>query len=209
MGLQIKPLWDPTGTVSVELHDERPEAVVRTEVEVLRFVLKEDRADRLGWVEYRYTSAAVRRRRVAVGEVMCHCLREWDAEQRVLELSREAARRALARGGRWAAAGRRLADQTRSAPARRLVSTLPFQVLLGHRPTAVRDAVVDIATAAHRGGYLTTDGRSDTQQLRRRAGVARHRDSRSGRSRLQRSVRYETGVALCRAVDVDPVELGL
>jgi hypothetical protein len=209
MGLLIKPLWDPTGAVSVEVDDEGPEVVVRTGVEVLRFVLSEHRSDRLGWVELRHSNGAVRRRRVAVGEVVCHCLREWDAEQRVLELSRDAARRALARGGRWAAAGRRLADQTRSAPARRLVSTLPFQVLLGHRPSAVRDAIMDIATAAQRSGFVTADGRSDTQRLRRRAGVARHRDGRIGRSRWQRVVRYETGVALCRAVEVDPVELGL
>jgi hypothetical protein len=209
MGLRINPLWDPTGAVSVEVDDDRPELIVRTDDEALRFVLKEDRADRLGWIEYRHAKGAIQRRRVAVGEVVCHCLREWDAEQRVLELSRKAARRAQARGGRWAAAGRRLADQTRNAPARRLVSTLPFQVLLGHRSSAVRDAVVDIATAAQRGGYLTTDGRSDTQRLRRRAGVTGLRDGRRGGAHLQRSVRYETGIALCRAVEVDPVELGL
>ena len=209
MGLLIRPLWDPSGTVSVEVGDECPELVVRTEAEVLRFVLKEDRADRLGWVEYRHANRVVRRRRVAVGEVVCHCLREWDAEQWVLELSRQAARRAQARGGRWGVAGRRLADQTRNAVARRLVSTLPFQVLLGHRSGAAGEAVLDIATAAQRGGYLTTDGRSDTQRLRRRAGVAGCRDGRGERIQMQRSVRYETGVALCRAVDVDPVELGL
>lgn len=209
MGLLIRPLWDPSGTVSVEVGDKCPELVVRTEAEVLRFVLKEERADRLGWVENRHANSAVRRRRVAVGEVVCHCLREWDAEQWVLELSRQAARRAQARGGHWGVAGRRLADQTRNAVARRLVSTLPFQVLLGHRSGAAGKAVLDIATAAQRGGYLTTDGRSDTQRLRRRAGVAGCRDGRGERSQMQRSVRYETGVALCRAVDVDPVELGL
>lgn len=209
MALLIRPLWDPTGAVSVEVDDDGAEVVVRTESEVLRFGLTEERPDRLGWVELRQTNGTVRGRRVAVGEVVCHCLREWDAEQLVLELSREAARRALARGGRWAAAGRRLADQTRSASARRLVSTLPFQVLLGHRPSAVRDAVMDIATAAQRSGFVTADGRSDTQRLRRRAGVARHFDGRGGGSRWQRVVRYETGVALCRAVEVDPVELGL
>jgi hypothetical protein len=209
MGLEIKPLWDPTGTVSVEVDDECPELIVRAEAEELRFVLKEDRADRLGWVEYRHVNGPVRRRRVSVGEVVCHCLREWEAEQWVLAMSRRAARRALARGGRWAAAGRRLADQTQNAPGRRLVSTLPFRVLLGHRSNAVGEAVTAISTAAQRSGYLTTHGRSDTQRLRRRAGVAGCRDGRGERSHLQRSVRYETGLALCRAVGVDPVELGL
>jgi hypothetical protein len=209
MGLQISPLWDPTGTVTVEVDDDRHELIVRTGTETLRFVLREDRPDRLGWVEYRDANGTVRRRRVSVGEVVCHCLREWDAEQHVLRLSREAARRALARGGRWARSGRRLSDQATGAAARRRVSTLPFRVLLAHRSEGSGPATVSTATAAQRAGYRAADGRSDTQRLRRRAGVARHRDGRAGRSRWQRSVRYETGIVLCHAVGVDPVELGL
>lgn len=209
MGLRIRPLWDPTGSVSVEFDEGRRELMVSTGCELLRFVLSEERPDRLGWVECGTAKGTVRRRRVAVGEVVCHCLGEWDAEQRVLELSRRAAGRALRRGGRWAAAGRRLADQTRAAPRRRRVSTLPFQVLFGHRASPTREAPLSAALAAERVGYRTAEGRSDTQRLRRRAGIARSRDGRSGRARWQRFVNYETGVALCRAVEVDPVELGL
>jgi hypothetical protein len=209
MGLRIRPLWDPTGTVSLEVDEERRELVVRTGYELLRFVLSEERPDRLGWVECGTAPGTGRRRRVAVGEVVCHCLGEWEAEQRVLELSRRAAGRALRRGGRWAAAGRRLADQTRAAPRRRRVSTLPFQVLFGHRASPTREAPLSAALAAERVGYRTAEGRSDTQRLRRRAGIARSRDGRSGQARWQRFVNYETGVALCRAVEVDPVELGL
>jgi hypothetical protein len=209
MGFRIKPLWDPTGSVSVEVDDERGELVVAARGERLRFVLRDDRPERLGWVEHRGEGGRVRRRRVAVGEVACQCLREWDAEQQVLALSRRAAARALGRGGAWAAAGRRLADQTRAAPARRRVSTLPFRVLFEHRSNPARDDALSAALAAERVGYRTADGRSDTQRLKRRSGLARHRDGRGGRSRWQRSVRYETGVALCRAVELDPVELGL
>jgi hypothetical protein len=209
MGLRIEPLWDPTGAVCVEVDEERRELVVRAGAELLRFVLREERPERLGWVECRPAHGTVRRRRVAVGEVVCHCLGEWEAEQRVLELSRRAAGRALRRGARWAAAGRRLADQTRAAPRRRRVSTLPFQVLFDHRASPTREAPLSAALAAERVGYRTAEGRSDTQRLRRRAGIARHRDGRDGRARWQRFVNYETGVALCRAVDVDPVELGL
>jgi hypothetical protein len=209
MGLQIRPLWDPTGTVTVEVDDDRRELTVRTELDVLQFVLREDRPDRLGWVEGRGANGTARRRRVPVGEVVCHCLREWEAEQHVLRLSRQAASRALRRGGPWARAGKRLADQARGASTRRLVSTLPFQVLFAHRPAGGGPGVIGTATAALRVGFVTADGRSDTQRLRRRAGVARHRDGRGGRSRWQRSVRYETGLALCRAAGVDPVDLGL
>jgi hypothetical protein len=209
MGLRIEPLWDPTGAVSVEVDDERRELVLAARGEQLRFVLREDRPERLGWVEHRLEAGRVQRRRVAVGEVVCHCLREWDAEQEVLALSQRAAARALARGGRWAAAGRRLADQARAAPRRRRVSTLPFRVLFEHRSNPVRQGALSAALAAERVGYRTADGRSDTQRLKRRSGLARHRDGRRGRSRWQRSVRYETGLALCRAVEVDPVELGL
>jgi hypothetical protein len=206
MGLRIKPLWDPTGTVSLEVDEERRELVLAAGGEQLRFVLREDRPERLGWVEQRLEGGRARRRRVAVGEVVCHCLREWDAEQEVLALSERAAARAVKRGGRWAAAGRRLADQARAAPRRRRVSTLPFRVLFEHRSNGAQAGEPTAAPAAERAGYLTAEGRSDTQRLRRRSGLARHRDGRGG---WQRSVRYETGVVLCRAVEVDPVELGL
>jgi hypothetical protein len=209
MGLRIKPLWDPTGAVSVVVDEERRELVLAARGERLRFVLREDRPERLGWVEHRLADGRVQRRRVAVGEVVCHCLREWDAEQQVIELSEQAVARALERGGRWEAAGRRLADQTRAAPRRRRVSTLPFQVLFEHRSNAARETPITAALAAERIGYRMADGRSDTQRLLRRFGLADHRDGRGGRNRWQRSVRYETGVALCRAVEIDPVELGL
>jgi hypothetical protein len=210
MGLQIRPLWDPTGTVSVEVRDDRGELIVAADGEELRFTLREDRPERLGWVERRVRDGRVRRRRrVAVGEVVCHCLREWDAEQQVLALSERAAARALERGGRWAAAGRRLADQARAARTRKRVSTLPFQVLFAHRSGGVGAEALTAAVAAERIGYRMADGHSDTQRLLRRFGLSCHRDGRGGRSQFQRSVRYETGVALCRAVAVDPVELGL
>jgi len=210
MGLQIRPLWDPTGTVSVEVHDDRRELVVSTGGDELRFTLREDRPDRLGWVEQQVRDGRVRRcRRVAVGDVVCHCLREWDAEQEVLALSEQAAGRALERGGHWAAPGRRLADQARAARRRKRVSTLPFQVLFAHRSGSVDAGSLTAAVAAARIDYRMADGRSDTQRLLRRFGLACHRDGRGGQSQFQRSVRYETGVALCRAVAVDPVELGL
>src|SRR5215216_5115848 len=58
MGLRIRPLWDPTGTVSLEIDEERRELVVSAEGERLRFVLREDRPERLGWVEHRLRTAA-------------------------------------------------------------------------------------------------------------------------------------------------------
>ena len=209
MGVQVRPLWDPTGTVSVEVDKERRELVVTAGGELLKFVLREDRPERLGWVEHRREDGRMRRRGVAVGDVVCHCLREWEAEEQVLELSRRAARRALASGGRWSAPARRLAAQASAARRCRRVSTLPFKVLFEHRSDAARGAPLSASLAAERIGYRMADGRSDTERLRRRLGLARHRDGHGGRSPLQRSVGYETGVALCRAVEVDPVELGL
>lgn len=209
MGLRIKPLWDPTGEVSVEVDEERRELVVTAGGERLEFALRDERPEGLGWVERRVVDRVVRRRRVSVSHVVCHCLREWEAERRVLELSERAAARARNQGGRWAAPARRLADQARAARRPRRVSTLPFRVLFEHRSDPARAEVLTSALAAERVGYRTRDGRSDTERLRRRAGLAGQREGRGGRVRWQRSVRYETGVALCRAVDVDPVELGL
>lgn len=204
MGAQIRPLWDPTGSVSVEVDGRLRRVVVRAAGELVEFALAEERPGRLGWVELRDRGGGVRRRRVAVGEVVCHCLREWEAEQEVLELSRAAARRALARGGPWAGPGRRLGDQARAARSRQRVSTLPFQVLFAERSDPARGAPLSASVAAQRVGYRGPAGRSDTHRLMRRLGLACH-----GGGCRQRSVRYETGVALCRAVGVDPVDLGL
>ena len=206
MGVQIRPLWDPTGSVSVEIDEERRELVVSARGERLEFALCEERPERLGWVERRVEAGRVRQQRVAVGDVVCHCLRELDAEQGVLAVSRAAARRARARGGPWSGPGRKLADQVAAARRGQRVSTLPFRVLFEHRSRPGRSLTT--ALAAERIGYRMADGRGDTERLKRRLGLASH-DGRGGRGYCQRSVRYETGLALCRAVEVDPVELGL
>jgi hypothetical protein len=205
MELHIKPLWDPSDTVSVELDEDRRELVVRAGAERRQFVLREQRRGRLHWVERSPGRRGARNVPVSVGEVVCHCLREYEAEARVCELSADVAARALARGGRWAALGRRLADQARAAQRVQRVSTLPFQVLFEHHANAAREEHVT-ARAADRAGYLMADGRADTQQLLRRIGLAR--DQGSARE-ARRSVQYDTAVALCRAVEVEPVELGL
>ena len=41
MNLRIKPLWDPTGSVAVEVDDDRHELVVRAGGELFQFVLRE------------------------------------------------------------------------------------------------------------------------------------------------------------------------
>jgi hypothetical protein len=209
MGLQIRPLWDPTGSVSVEVDEARRELVVTANGGRTQFVLRERQPGRLGWVEQAPGRRGARNVPVSVGDVVCHCLREWDAEQAVLALSERAAARATARGGQWEAAGRRVAGQVRAAPRRRRVSTLPFRVLLEHRSGGAEAGAPTVARAAERAAYLTATGRSDTQRLRRRSGLAQHRDGHRDQPGWQRSVRYETGLALCRAVELDPVELGL
>jgi hypothetical protein len=126
----------------------------------------------------------------------------------VLELSLAAAARAQRRGGRWREAGARLADQARSAARRGRVSTLPFRVLFRHLSDSRRERPLSASLAAERIGFEAR-GRPDTSRLKRRFGLADQRDGTAGETRSQRSVGYRTGVALCRAIDVDPVELGL
>jgi hypothetical protein len=53
------------------------------------------------------------------------------------------------------------------------------------------------------------DGRADTVRLLRRLGLAEGSDGRTGARGRSRFVNYQTGLALCRALDRDPVELGL
>jgi hypothetical protein len=208
VALEIRPGWDRSGTVSLKLCEERRELVVRAGGEVTRYRLRDGAPDRLGWIEVRRDGGRVRRRRVAVSEVACACLREWDAEQRVIELSLAAAARADRRGGRWQRAARRLAGQAHSARRRQRVSTLPFQVLFQHLSDPRREGPLTTSLAAERIGYRA-GGRPDTSRLLRRFGLAAQRDGTARRTRPQRSVGYRTGVELCRAIDVDPVELGL
>jgi hypothetical protein len=208
MALEIRPAWDRSETVTLRLCQERRELVVSADGELTHYQLREDAPDRLGWVERRLEHGRVYRRRVAVGDVACACLREWDAEQRVIELSLAAAARAHQRGGGWERAAKRLAGQAYAARRRESVSTLPFQILFQHLSDPEREGPLTPSLAAERIGYRA-GGRPDTSRLLRRLGLADQRDGTARKTRRQRAVGYRTGLELCRAIDVDPVELGL
>ena len=207
MTVEIRPTWDPSGTVSVRVSAERRELVLCAEGELRHFRLVEERAERLGWVERDLEDGRVRPPRVSVGEVMCACLREWEAEQAVGEVTQEAVARAKRRGGCWRAAGERLECQLRGARRAARVSAVPFRVLFRHRSHPRQRRAMSVSEAAERVGYVTAEGKPDTQRLRRRLGLAHNSDAQG--PRFQRAVGYRTGLALCRAIDVDPVELGL
>ena len=208
MALEIRPAWDRSETVRLRLCEERRELVVTAGGEPTHYRRRDDAPDRLGWIERKFEQGLARKRRVAVGDVACACLREWDAEQRVIELSLAAAARAEQRGGRWERAARRLASQAYAARRRESVSTLPFQILFQHQSDPEREAPLTSSLAAERIGYRA-GGRPGTSRPLRRLGLADQRDGTARKSRRQRSVGYRTGLELCRAIDVDPVELGL
>jgi hypothetical protein len=93
MALEIRPAWDRSETVMLKLCDHRRELVVSAGGERMQFVLREARLGRIHWVERAPGRRGARNVPVSVGDVVCHCLREWDAEQRVIELSLAAADR--------------------------------------------------------------------------------------------------------------------
>ena len=209
MALLIKPAWDPSDTVSLKVCADRREVVVTAEGEITVFRLRQERSDRLGWVEHQLADGAGRRRRVSVAEVVCGCLREPQAEELVIEISRRAAKRATRRRGAWRTAGERLARQIQSARGgNSRLSALPFRVLWRYRSDPHREQPLTASMAAERIGWAA-GGRADTTRLLRRFGVAEQQDGRRRRAIKQRSVNYRTGLQLCRAIDVDPVELGL
>jgi hypothetical protein len=144
------------------------------------------------------------RRRVPVGEVVAHCLREWDAEQEVLAITARAVREAARRGRAWRPAAKRLRAQADSARRSRRLAVLPFQLLWRE----LTPGEVSASTAARRAGFRMADGRADMARLERRLGLkpCRHGDGRGSRNSR---VNYDTGVALCRALGRDPAELGL
>ena len=206
--LEISPAWDPTDRVTIRLDPGRRELEVRADPETLRYRLRDSRPERLGWVEEHATdNAAPVRRRVPLSEVVLACLREWDAEEAVIALSRHAAQDARRRGPAWQSAARKLSNQAAQARGRKRVSALPLQVLWRHRSDPARPAPLTSCLAAQRAGYRTQDGREDTQRFRRRLGVA-HSVSNGQRS-VQRAVSYETGLALCEALDITPTDIGL
>ena len=208
MSLQITPSWDPTGTVSVALDCDRRELTVSSQGQEVRFLLCDESPERLGWHEQRPGWEGPPRR-VAVSEVVCHCLAEWEVEERVLELSREAAASAGERGACWRQAAKRLRGQCATGRGRRL-STLPFQTWWAYLtdPARGEGERLDESTAALRAGFRMGDGRADTTRLLRRLGLV-ERTERGGRRERGRTVNPATGLALCRALDRDPVELGL
>lgn len=204
MARAITPSWDPTGTVSLRMDPARGElAVLDDGQETTRFRLRRDRPGRLGWWRREAGRAWMR---ASVCEVVCHCLREWEAEEEVLAMTRAAVSAAHAAGGDWRAAAAWLRKQCSAARRGRRLSTLPFQKWWCHLAGEER---LSVALAAERAGYRMPDGRADTVRLMRRLGLAEVLDGPSGERVRNRFVNYETGLALCRALDRDPVELGL
>jgi hypothetical protein len=208
MSVVIAPRFDPTGTVCVEIDAARREVVVTDDGEVFRYVLDERSAERLGWSRRDRGRRAVP---ATVGEIVNRCLRDWEAEQAVAELTLAAAVRAERRGEDWAEAAARLRRQLQAARRLRRLPARIFQkwwVYLAdeRRPEGGR---LTEPVAALRAGYLTADGDPDTARLLRRLGIADSARSRCGVCSRSTHVNYETALALCRALGRDPVELGL
>ena len=206
--LVIAPRFDPTGTVRVEIDADRREVVVTDEGEVYRYVLDEHEPERLGWALRgcpRPTTQAT------VGEVVSRCLRDWDAEQIVAEITLAAAVRAEQREGDWAVAAARLRRQVHAARRLRRVPARIFQkwwVYLAdeRRPD---DCRLSEHVAALRAGYVRANGDADTARLLRRMGIADNAVNRCGVRSRSSHVNYETALTLCRALGRDPVDLGL
>jgi hypothetical protein len=207
MSLEITPTWASGQAVTLRLCHQRRELTVHTPGEVCQYVLRDTRPDRLGWVARTLDGERLGRRRVTVGEVVFACLREWEAEQAVLALTELATRRATRRGGDWSSAAKQLRTELERAHQRDRVATLPLQMVWQQRTGPRNEHPLTARLAAERIGYLD-DGRPDTTRLRRRLGVAEQTD-KAGRHTRQRAVSYRTALALCSAMDVDPVEVGL
>jgi len=208
MALEITPTWARGHSVTLALCAQRRELTLTAPGEVCQYVLvPAQRPDRLGWTERRLHDGPAARRAVTVSEVVRACLQEWDAEEAVLELTAKAAQRAAQRGGNWKPAAKRLRAQARLARQRRRVSLLPLQVLWHQRSDPRRGEALSPSLAAERIGYVA-DGRPDATRLLRRLGVA-GQDDKTGAQTRQRAVSYDTAIALCEALGVDAVEVGL
>lgn len=206
--LVIAPRFDPTGTVRVEIDADHREVVVTDEGEVFRYALAEHDPERLGWA---LRHGGCREAVASVGDVVSRCLRDWDAEQAIAELTLAAAARAEQRGEEWADAAARLRRQVRAARRLRRVPARIFQKWWVHLADEGRpeDCRLSEQVAALRAGYVTARGDPDTARLMRRLGIADNAVSRCGVRSRSSHVNYETALLLCRALGRDPVDLGL
>lgn len=206
--LVIAPRFDPTGTVRVEIDADRREVVVTDEGEVYRYVLDEHEPQRLGWALQGDRPPTAQ---ATVGDVVSRCLRDWDVEQIVAQITLAAAVRAEQREGDWAVAAARLRRQVQAARRLRRVPARLFQkwwVYLAdeRRPD---DCRLSEHVAALRAGYVRANGDPDTARLLRRLGIADNAVNRCGVRSRSSQVNYETALTLCRALGRDPVDLGL
>jgi len=193
--LVVRPACDPGGALTLHLDAERGRLVVDDDGKRTRFSLCEG-GEEIGWVR--------RGRPVELREVLAHCLRDWSAEQAVLCMSKAAADRA------GSDRGCRLAEQVRAAPRARALSVLPFQrwfLYLSSRPGPER---LCPAEAAARAGYIDRRrGVADTARLLRRLGLQTQHTGGRGAAPPSQFVSERTALALCRALDRDPAELGV
>lgn len=192
--LVVRPTCDPAGTLTLRLDSGRGRLVVDDGGERTRFSLCEG-GEEVGWVRDGHP--------VELREVLAHCLRDWSAEQAVLAMSKAA----VARAG-WDR-GCRLGEQVRVAPNARGVSVLPFQRWFVYLTSRSGSERLCPAEAAARAGYIDRRrGRADTTRLYRRLGLATQHKGGRGPAEPSQFVSERTALALCRALDRDPAELG-
>jgi hypothetical protein len=132
--------------------------------------------------------------------------RDLDREGEVIALTLAATAHARAAGGTAAliAAGRLEAEVRRGRDLHR-VSVRAFQLALLERLQAGEP----LSAMCERGGFLDASGRADTSWLLRRLGLKELVCSRSGKVRWARTLRYDVAVRVARALDLDPVDLGV
>lgn len=206
MSLEIRLSWDATGRWAAWLDEVRRELIVAHDDQSQVYLkLCTEAPDELGWVRVEHSS----RRQISVGDAVGYCFADLDAECAMLEITRRAVRAARARGKGWHAGARRLENQVRNVGGQRRVPLLPFKAWWEYAsdPQVVGTRVLTLSEAAKRAGYRMKDGRADTSRLQRRLGL--RAEATGGRRAVSERVNYETAVRLCRALELDPVDLGL
>lgn len=78
---------------------------------------------------------------------------------------------------------------------------------------AFEESGLNAATVCRRLGWVSSSGQPDTSRLQRRLGLRAGMKGGHGPARQSQAtwaaVRYETAIAIVRAIDRDPVDFGL
>lgn len=171
---------------------------------IVRFRLTCERRGEAGWYRQTLFGEARRPERVEVVDVHWAVREHPPAAEDVVAMTGEAIDE-LRAASRSAEVGR----LSRELGAARSVRQVPVAVFQRRFFELAKRDGLTLSTVAQRLGWQMADGRGDTSRVSRRLGLMPALCSHRKRMVVSRYVQYDTAVALCEALELEPHEVGV